>query len=373
MEQDPDLKPALLLALAVLEHDDLVHAAARCREAGTAAAVEDPTLGVELRRRIDELTERGAVEEELERCAALDLELVHWRDARYPEGLHDLSAPPPVLYLRGRGAWQCEHAVTIVGARRSTPVGRSFARELGQAISARGAAVVSGLAVGVDQCAHEGALSGTGPLIAVLACGVDRIYPPGARGLARAIEDRGRLISEMPLETPPYRSHFPRRNRILAALSRSIVVVEADLRSGSLITAHRALELGREIYAVPGSIDRPTSRGTNRLIRDGAYPLLTAEDADLLVPTPAGRSAPAPTAHLLLEALQTPAAPEDLARTLELPEEEVLLKLLDLELEGQVRHLGGGLYARSLPRLQPLRQQVAAQPEHRQGREDEER
>jgi DNA processing protein len=203
---------------------------------------------------------------------------------------------------------------------------------------------VSGLAIGIDQASHEGALAAAGPCYAVLACGVDQIYPPGAAPLAARIERAGRIVSEMPPGTPPYKDHFPRRNRLLAALAKATLVVEADLRSGSLVTAHRALELGRGVHAVPGAIDAPTSRGTNRLIRDGAHPLLGVEDLDLLLQTP--RAGTLRSCDELLAALTAPVAVEALAQRLGVGVDRLLLRLVELEADGRVARLGGGLYAR---------------------------
>ena len=203
---------------------------------------------------------------------------------------------------------------------------------------------MSCLAIGIDQASHEGALSAAGACYAILACGADQIYPPGAAPLAAAIERRGRIVSEMPPGTPPFKSHFPRRNRLLAALSKATIVVEADLKSGSLLTAHRALELGRGVHAVPGAIDAPTSRGTNRLIRDGAHPLLECDDLDLLLHAP--RANPLRGHDELLGALASPASVDSLAARLRVPVDRLLLRLVELEAEGRVARLGGGLYAR---------------------------
>ena len=346
MQPDAALDEAVLIALAVLEERDLALLRRHADAAPGAPAEQAPALAPSARARLAQLRAADAAAAERRRCELLALDLVPWTDPRHPAPLRDLAAPPPLLYLRGGGPWPPRGAITIVGARASTARGRSFARELGAGVVGRGGAVVSGLAVGIDQAALEGALDAGGPAYAVLACGVDQVYPPGARPLAQRVEEAGRILGEMPIGTPPYKTHFPRRNRILAALSRETLVIEADLRSGSLLTAHRALELGRGVHAVPGAIDAPTSRGTNRLIRDGAHPLLGVEDLDLLLDGGGAPTSARAGADDLIAALGAPAAADELARRLGVPLDRLLLRLVELEAEGRVERLGGGLYAR---------------------------
>ena len=357
---DPELDAALAITLANLTERELAlvrrHATLHSKtgqlgpDAWPEATAE---LKPETRERLRLLREQGETTREARRAELLGLELVPWSSARYPAALLDLTAPPALLYLRGEGAWPPPDPVTIVGARASTARGRAFAHELGAGVAARGGCVASGLAIGIDQAAHEGALENGGAVVAVLACGVDAIYPPGALPLAHQIERAGRIVSEMALGTPPYKDHFPRRNRILAALSRTTLVVEADERSGSLITANRALELGRNVLAMPGPIDAPTSRGTNRLIRDGAHPLLAIEDLDLLLAgkagtaSGAGNGAAGAAADELLAALAAPASAEEIATRLGSALDRVLLRLADLEADGRITRIGGGLYSRT--------------------------
>jgi DNA processing protein len=188
----------------------------------------------------------------------------------YPPALRELSDPPPLLFFRGSEALLRGPAVAIVGARRATEGGRRVAEALGRTLGAAGITVVSGLALGIDGAAHRGALGVGGRTVAVLGSGLDRAYPPGHRRLFREIGNRGLLVSEfLPWESAlPH--HFPKRNRVIAALVRAIIVVEAGERSGALITVDHGLDLGREILAVPGSVENPQARGTNALIRDGA-------------------------------------------------------------------------------------------------------
>jgi len=344
MDPEELLERALLVALALPDERDLALLWRAAREAPAVAPEEVDGISEGTRERLRVLAAERAPACERDTARRLGFELVPWGDARWPEPFADLAGPPPLLWLRGRGPWPPHQPITIVGSRSSTARGRAFARELGAGVADRGGSVVSGLAIGIDQASHEGALSAAGACYAVLACGADQIYPPGAGPLAAAIERRGRIVSEMPPGTPPFKSHFPRRNRLLAALSKATLVVEADLKSGSLLTAHRALELGRGVHAVPGAIDAPTSRGTNRLIRDGAHPLLECDDLDLLLHAP--RANPLRGHDELLGALASPASVDALAARLRVPVDRLLVRLVELEAEGRVARLGGGLYAR---------------------------
>ena len=201
----------------------------------------------------------------------------------YPQALDELPDPPAVLHLVGNAALlssvvPAAASVAIVGARRASAEATETARELGRGCAAAGLTVISGMALGVDSAAHRGALDATDATIAVLACGPDRVYPPAARRLHGEIAARGLLVSELPLGITPYRWAFPARNRIIAALAGLTVVVEAAVRSGSLITAEIALELGRGVGAVPGPVSAWRSSGTNALLRDGAHVIRDARD-----------------------------------------------------------------------------------------------
>ena len=301
--------------------------------------------------------------------------LLAFDDPRYPERLRDLADPPLVLHVAGDPEVLALPQVAVVGSRRPTPAGRETAREFARALAASGLVVTSGLALGVDGAAHEGALgaegAGAGGLtVAVCATGLDRVYPAAHAALAaRIVQGGGALVSEMPPGTPPRPGLFPRRNRIIAALAHGVLVVEAGVRSGSLITARLALELGREVMAVPGSIHNPLARGCNALIRQGAKLVETAADvleeiaprlgeaaARLRRPAPAG---PAPAAapdagasgdpdyaRLLAAMEETPLAVDVLVERTGLTPGEVSSMLLILELEGRVASTAGGLYAR---------------------------
>jgi len=199
-------------------------------------------------------------------------------DNEYPKRLLDLPDPPLVLFCRGSSRLLAGPAIGIVGARKASPYGLRTARSFARHVAGQGVAVVSGLALGIDGAAHRGALEAHGPTISVLGSGLDRIYPAAHAPLAGKIAQEGLLLSEYPPDTPPARHRFPERNRIVSALSDRLLVVEAGEKSGSLITAGFSLELGRDVFCVPGDLDRPVSRGTNRLIADGAIPALEPED-----------------------------------------------------------------------------------------------
>ncbi len=277
-------------------------------------------------------------------------------DAAYPRTLLEAPDPPLLLYCRGRIEWLQAPAIAIVGSRHPTRQGEDHARAFAAQLSRAGLTVVSGLALGIDGAAHDGALEGPGRTVAVVGTGLDRLYPPRHAALARRIAADGLLVSEFALGTPPLAQNFPQRNRIIAGLGRGTLVVEAALRSGSLITARLASEAGREVFAIPGSIHSPQSRGCHALIKQGAKLVECAEDVleELRFDVPA-RAAPAPEPAAggdgdgdpLLDALGFDPVSLDVlvARTGESP--AVLgARLLELELSGEVARLPGQLFQR---------------------------
>lgn len=276
-------------------------------------------------------------------------------DAEYPAWLLHAADPPLLLYLDGRVDLLGAKSVAIVGSRRPTPQGLANARAFAQALSARGWAIVSGLAAGIDAAAHGGALGAGGGTIAVVGTGIDIVYPRANRELAAEIARRGLLVSEFALGAPPLALHFPQRNRIIAGLSRGTLVVEAALRSGSLITARLAAEAGREVFAIPGSIHSPQAKGCHVLIRQGAKLVETAQDiieelepALLLRATAAAAAAePASETDPVLAALgHDPASLDTLIDRCGWTAARLGARLLELELAGQVARLPGGLYQR---------------------------
>ncbi|MCM2355741.1 MAG: DNA-processing protein DprA [Arenimonas sp.] len=278
-------------------------------------------------------------------------------DARYPAALLQAPDPPPLLWAAGLLPASWPPAVSVVGSRNPTPQGLALARGFGEAFAQAGVTVVSGLARGVDGAAHAGALDAAAPdrlaTVAVVGTGLDRVYPAVHRELAHRIARAGLLLSEYPLGTGPLAGNFPRRNRLIAALGQGTLVVEAALRSGSLITARLAAELGREVYAVPGSVHAPQSRGCHALLREGAKLVETAQDVleDLALPaTPtAPAAAPAPQApeSPLLQALGWgPVGLDALVARTGLDAGRLQAQLLELELAGEVARLPGSLYQR---------------------------
>ena len=205
-------------------------------------------------------------------------------DTSYPANLREIPLPPEPLWVRGRVEADDTLAIAIVGAREATPYGVGCAERLAEDLAARGITIISGLARGIDSAAHRGALRAGGRTIAVLGSGVDVIYPPENRRLALEVADRGAVVSQFPLRTPPLAGYFPARNRVIAGLSLGVVVVEAAEKSGSLITAGLAGELGREVMAVPGPLTSLMSRGAHRLIQDGAALVQGWEDVVAQLP-----------------------------------------------------------------------------------------
>ena len=273
----------------------------------------------------------------------------------YPRGLTELDTPPPVVTIRGNSKLFSLDTIAIVGARNASALGQRFARDIASDLGTAGVVIASGLARGIDTAAHKGALpTGT---IAVMAGGIDVVYPPENQALYEEIAAKGAVISEMPVGQQPTAQHFPRRNRIISGLSRGVVVVEATLNSGSLITARLAAEQGRDVFAVPGSPLDPRAKGTNGLLRQGAILTESAEDVlNALGPRhPAPKAVPKanPTAAAILhntDALQreilkrlgpAPVEIDDLIRLLGASSAEVSAALLDLEFAGQItRHAG---------------------------------
>ncbi|MBF6567984.1 MAG: DNA-protecting protein DprA [Candidatus Binataceae bacterium] len=230
-------------------------------------------------RRIREFAAFDTLERELCELPRIGARLVRWTDSEYPVHLREIADPPPYLFVRGKLPAEQTRYIAVVGARAASEAGRHMARRLGLGLAAKGFTVVSGLARGIDTEAHQGALDAQGRTVAVMGCGIDVIYPAENRKLAEEIVAAdGALISELPVGTPPVAENFPGRNRILSGLSLGVIVVEAAERSGSLITARTALEQNRQVFAVPGSPLSGRSRGSNRLLKEGARLVECVED-----------------------------------------------------------------------------------------------
>ena len=237
-----------------------------------------PRIGPVLAERISSAPSEEQILSLLELCKSEGIGILSPQDTNYPQLLRHLNDPPLVLFVKGNLKREDYLAVAIVGTRHPTPYGLKQAERLAADLAAAGFTIISGLARGIDAAAHRGALRVGGRTIAVLASGLLRIYPPEHRALASKIQEQGALLSEALPNAPPVGQRFPKRNRIISGLAWGTIVVEAGDQSGALITAHHALEQGREVFAVPGRVDDRTARGCNRLIRDGATTVLDAED-----------------------------------------------------------------------------------------------
>jgi DNA processing protein len=333
-----------------------------------------------LRAPIDELLQRGCsprladaiargpaaeacrrVAKELETIERKSIDVRTVLDATYPARLRMIADPPPLLYVSGSLHASDELAVAVIGARRATPAGKTVTEHLAGDLAAAGFTIVSGLARGVDAAAHRGALAAGGRTVAVLGCGLNRTYPSEHTRLRDDIEEQGAVVSELPLDAPPHSGHFPRRNRIISGLSLGVVVTEAAIDSGSLITARLAAEQGREVFAVPGFVKAETSRGTHALIKEGAALVEQAQDvidaiAPQLEPDMRARVSAARQTDPIVESFGNherlvydalsyePLTVDHLLLQTGLPVPSVMASLLSLELRRRVRQLPGQRY-----------------------------
>lgn len=300
-----------------------------------------------------QVREQVDLEKVMEKAAENGVKILTWVDADYPRRLKEIDQSPPVLFLKGSINVEDDWSVAVVGTRRVTPYGRQVADEIGRFLAQNGITVVSGLARGVDAIAHQAALQAGGRTFAVLGSGVDVIYPPEHRKLAAEVARQGALISDYPLGTQPDGVNFPPRNRIISGLSLATVVVEAGEKSGALITAEFAVEQGRDVFAVPGSILAAQSQGTNRLIEQGARPLLKMSEileALKLDQIPAKQQARklAPVSgdeqRLLSHISSEPVHIDQLCELTGLPITDVSATLTMMELKGFISQVGGMNY-----------------------------
>jgi DNA processing protein len=308
---------------------------------------------------IVESREATSPEAEMERLSKAGVKAYCWTDEAYPKHLLEIDDKPPVLYVLGDLRPDDEWAVAVVGTRRATPYGRQVAEHFSTDLAGHGITVVSGLARGVDAVAHRAAIAAGGRTIAVLACGLDLVYPPEHAKLAVEIAQHGAVVSDYPLGTQPRSEFFPRRNRILSGLSLGVLVVEGDVKSGALITARVALDQNREVFAVPGTIYNPAAHGTNKLIQEGEAKLVTRtedilEELNLTMTTATQQMelrevAPDdPTEARLLKLISTqPSHIDEVQRASGLPIATVSSALALLELKGMVRQIAPMSFVRA--------------------------
>jgi DNA processing protein len=323
----------------------------------------DAVLARAIRQGPDQ-SSRESIEKELKKLKQLRLSVITFQDEIYPPRLKTISDPPPLLYISGLLNRADHQAVAVVGSRNATASGRHLTEELSRDLAHLGVTVVSGLARGIDAAAHRGALAAGGRTVAVVGCGVDRTYPPEHHTLRKQIESNGAVVGELPLGSFPHGHHFPRRNRIISGMCMGVIVTEATINSGSLITARLAADQGREVFAVPGFVKAETSRGPKGLIKQGAklvenvddvleelLPQLDAETRERLVKR-AAREATTPGRpdekeavvynFLSWEAVHI----DDLIEKTELSAADVSSSLLSMELKGLLRRLPGHFYIR---------------------------
>jgi DNA processing protein len=340
------------IALSLLPASFWPHVAEGLRAGDPPAAVLDRLLAIHWPGEPDQRSALHArAHAAMDRAQRQRITPVVWSDAAYPVALTTIVDPPPLLWTLGCVAAFSAPAVAIVGARAASPYGVSVAEQLGADLAARGLTIVSGLARGIDSAAHRGAVSAGGVTVGVMGSGVDVMYPPEHASLARDMQQRGAVASELVPGTPPLPHLFPQRNRLISGLSRAVVVIEAGEKSGSLITARSALEQGRDVLAVPGNVLSGRNRGAHALLRDGAKIVESADDIlEELGMTSAGRKEIAPRSRERADpilACLTAGEPSDLDEIAErsgLTTARLLPRLFELELQGAVARIGGGRF-----------------------------
>ncbi len=314
---------------------------------GSLKSIVNAALAAELCKGIDD----AAIEPALAWLQDGNNHIVTLADPDYPQSLLNIPDPPLLLYVKGRLDLLNRPALAIVGSRGASPQGINNAEAFARSLSEAGLCIISGMAHGIDAGAHRGALRGQGSSIAVVGTGLDKVYPTANRELAHTLAQQGALISEFPLGTPPLAANFPRRNRLISGMSLGCLVVEASLQSGSLITARLALEQGREVFAIPGSIHAPQSKGCHALLKQGAKLVETAQDileefGGLPSSIASGPTAAVHDAVLLEHIGFDPVDADTLSMRSGLTIAELSAMLLTLELSGQICVLPGGLYQR---------------------------
>lgn len=357
LHHTPGLGPVACQQL--LQHFTTAHRILTASDAALTAAGAERRLIAALR----ETPDRQAMDRDLDWLEQPDHHLIVFSDSRYPPLLREIHDPPLLLYVCGNPQFLSRQQLAIVGSRNPLPSGAENAYEFARKLPSCGLLVTSGLALGIDGAAHHGALDGGAPTIAVTGTGLDRCYPRRHGDLARRIAEVGALVSELPIGTPPRAENFPRRNRIISGLSQGVLVAEAALHSGSLITARQALEQGREVFAMPGSIHNPLARGCHALIRQGAKLVESLEDiveelvmpdislsqsraTDRTNPVRSGDCVENEVGQVLAQMGHDPTALDTLVERTGLTAERLSSILLSLELDNQICALPGGLFMR---------------------------
>jgi DNA processing protein len=322
--------------------------------------LEIPYLGAQAVDRLRSAWQNPAIDSECQLLQEHGVSLCRLGTPSYPAALATITTPPQLLYVKGNLEARDERAVAIVGSRACTTYGRRIAERIGHDLARAGWTIISGLARGIDGCAHGGALRAGGRTIAVLAGGLSRIYPPEHKELAAEVAAAGALVSESPMRMEPMANLFPARNRIISGLSRAVVIVEAADKSGALITARLAGEQGRDVFAVPGPVDSPASAGSLHLLREGAKLVRHADDIledlqalpslDPTSPAPPRSSTPPPnldeTERRIWDALDERRSVDELARQMQTTVGELSRHLMTLELKKAIRRLPGNWYER---------------------------
>ncbi len=360
-----ELRLALTPGVGPLTHRRLLDyfSSAAAAMAATESELRDVEgVGPKLAKAIRDSARSSDAERELAFCKAHGISLLVDSDPRYPRDLREIPDPPGILFARGELIPQDALGIAIVGTRHATTFGLDQAEKLAGGLSRAGLTIISGLARGIDACAHRAALAAAGRTVAILGSGVMNIYPPEHDRLAEEVIARGALLSEHPPQSPPLAGAFPQRNRIITGMSLGVIVVEANLRSGALISARHAMEQGREVFAVPGRVDSRTSQGCHRLIRDGAKLVECVDDVleelgplSAAVPAGAGDGEVRHPGELVLndqeqvvlQAIESsPTTIEQVIAACELPVQRVLATISVLEMRKLVRRLGANTVQR---------------------------
>jgi|UniRef100_A0A7V3VUF8 DNA processing protein len=309
----------------------------------------------ETAKRITELNVDDSIKRKWELMEKYDISVIPYYSEEYPHWLKNMEHFPPVLFVRGKILPEDEIAIGVIGTRGATVYGKTIAEDFAGEFARAGVCVVSGMARGIDTCAHLGALKNNGRTIAVLGCGVDIVYPPENRSLLNEIVKNGAVVSEFNIQTPPLAQNFPKRNRIIAGLSRAIVAIEAKEKSGVMNTVQWAVQQGKEIFAIPGNILSKTSAGTNRLIKEGAIPVTSAEEVLDYLGVKFIKKERRLKEIILNESEKRiweglslePVYIDELKEKLDMPTAEILKILLGLEIKGYVKQLPGMMFVKN--------------------------